>query len=183
VRGVDVVATDVTPPVGGWAEVLSAPAAAAARRFPERALVLCWPPYDDDAASYDALRAYRGEVVIHVGEPGGASGSIRFHRELALNWTVVEEWELPRWPRLDDRVVVYRRNAVRRPHTERDRCDRCRRFVPTGSLGRCDRCFERDPPALALRVGRHRAEYSEEQLAALPPALRTAFEASPTRLR
>jgi hypothetical protein len=192
-RGVDVVATDVAPPGAAanefhkrgrrpWTEVGEASGVETAGRHADRALVLCWPPYDDDAASWDTLRAYRGDVVIHVGEQGGASGSVRFHRELALNWTLVEQVDLPHWPRLEDRVHVYRRNAVRLPHRERDRCEECRRFLPTGSLGRCDRCFELRPPALALRVGRHRAEYSEELLEALPTALRIAFEASPDRI-
>ena len=144
--------------------------------------MLCWPPYEDDAASYEALRAYRGEVVIHIGERDGASGSVRFHRELALNWTVLEEVDLPHWPRLDDRLRVYRRSAVRRAQLQRDRCDECRRFVPTGALGRCQACFRRRPPALALRSGRHRAEFSQAMLDALPPALRKAYEASPYRI-
>ena len=59
----------------------------AARRHADRTLLLCWPPYDDDAASFEVLRAYRGDVVIHIGEI--ASGSVHFHRELALNWTLV----------------------------------------------------------------------------------------------
>lgn len=193
-RAVDAVAYDLFPPGGAgrneyhrqargpWAEVRQGSAVAAARRHPERTLVLCWPPYEDDAASYDALRAYGGDVVIHVGERGGASGSVRFHRELELNWTLLEQVDLPHWPRLDDRVLVYRRNPVRRPHVVRDRCDECRRFVPTGSLGRCDACFAQRPPALALRVGRHREEYSREVLDALHPALRRALESSPSRI-
>jgi hypothetical protein len=118
-----------------------------------------------------------------VGERAGASGSVRFHRELALNWTPVERVELPRWPRLDDRLTVYRRNPVRRRHAQRDRCPECGRFVPTGALGRCDACFAARPPALALRVGRHRREYAREELEALPRALRLAFERSPSRVR
>jgi len=92
-------------------------------------------------------------VVIHIGERDeGATGSVRFHRELALNWTLAEELELPHWPRLEDRVMVYRRNPRRRP------------------------------PALALRAGRHRVEYPREVVAAMPAALRKAFEASPNRI-
>jgi hypothetical protein len=191
-RGADAVATDLAPPGAGaanewhrharrrWTKVAQASAVDAVRRHRGRTLLLCWPPYDDDSAGYAPLRAYRGEIAIHVG--GEASGSVRFHRELALNWTLVEEVALPHWPRLDDRVHVYRRNEVRLPHRVRDRCDECRRFLPTGSLGRCDACFERRPPALALRAGRHRAEYTQEQLESLPPALRKAFEASPQRI-
>jgi hypothetical protein len=195
-RGADVLAFDAAPPGRKarnayhraarrpWTEVRRAESAAVARRHPERALFLCWPPFDDDRASYAALQAYRGDIVIHVGEPDeGATGSVRFHRELALNWTPVEALDLPRWPRLRDRVTVYRRNPQRRPHLERDRCIECRRFIPTGAIGRCDACFARRPPALALRVGRHRIEYPQEVVDAMPPALRKAFERSPSRIR
>ena len=49
----------------------------AARGHRERTLVLCWPPYDDDAASYAVLRAYRGDTLIYIGEPDeGATGSV-----------------------------------------------------------------------------------------------------------
>lgn len=167
-----------------WTAVQRMDSAEAARKHPERTLVLCWPPYQDDKASYEVLRAYRGDTVIHIGEPGeGATGSVRFHRELALNWTAVGEAALPNWPRLQDRVVVYRRNAVRLALRERDRCFECKKFMPTGALGRCDACFEKRPPALALRLGRHRVEYPRAVLEAMPPALRKAFESSPARIR
>ena len=199
-RGVDALAYDLAPPALGkrnaphnpyhrggrepWTEVWRATAATAARRHRERALVLCWPPYDDDAASYGALRAYRGDVVIHIGERDeGVTGSVRFHRELRLNWTVAEELDLPHWPRLQDRLMVYRRNAKRRPLVERDHCFECHRFIATGSIGRCDTCFALRPPALALRVGRHRVEYPQDVVDAMPPALRRAFAASRNRIR
>jgi len=195
-RGVDAVAYDLAPPGPRarntyhrrgrrpWIEVRRSSAVAAARRHRDRTLLLCWPPYDDDAASYAALRAYRGEVVIHIGERGeGATGSVRFHRELGLNWTLAEELELPHWPRLRDGVMIYRRNPLRRPLAERDRCFECKRFIRTGAIGRCEPCFARRPPALALRVGRHRIEYPQEVVDAMPAALRRAFEASPSRIK
>ena len=166
-----------------WTAIQHQSSVKAARRHADRTLVLCWPPYDDDAASYQTLRAYRGDVVIHIGEREGATGSVRFHRELALNWTLVEELELPHWPRLQDRVTVYRRNAIRRAHVARDRCFECQRYIATGAIGRCDACFRRRPPALALKVGRHRVEYPASVVQAMPPALRKAFETSPTRIR
>ena len=192
--GVDAVGYDLSPAGTGapnefhrrarraWTEVRQGSAVVAARRHPERTLLVCWPPYDDDAASYQPLRAYRGEIVVHLGEREGASGSVRFHRELALNWTPVEEVELPHWPGLDDRLTVYRRNPVRRRHSLRDRCPECGRLVPTGSIGRCDACFAARPPALALRAGRHRVEYTAEVVGTLPPPLRAAFERSAHRI-
>ena len=196
-RGVDALAYDLAPPgaasatriTGSGAAAMDRGAGSLRRRRPRAAMasarcVLCWPPYDDDAASYGALRAYRGDVVIHIGERDeGATGSVRFHRELALNWTLAEELELPHWPRLRDRLMVYRRNAERQPLAERDRCFECRRFIATGSIGRCDACFALRPPALALRVGRHRVEYPQEVVDAMPPALRKAFAASRNRIR
>lgn len=193
-RGVDAIGYDRSRPGGKnayhrsarkpWTPIGRASSVEAARRHEDRTLVLCWPPYDDDPASYDTLRAYRGDVLIHIGERDeGTTGSVRFHRELALNWTLVEELELPHWPRLQDRVMVYRRNAVRRAHVERDRCFECKRYMPTGAIGRCDPCFRRRPPALALKVGRHRVEYPEKVVQAMPRALRKAFEASPARIR
>jgi hypothetical protein len=194
-RGVDTLAYDIAPPGAGkknafhkkgrapWADVQRASAIEAARRHGDRSLLLCWPPFDDDAASYAALRAYRGDVVIHIGEADGATGSVRFHRELRLNWSLVEEVDLPHWPRLRDRLMVYRRNPARRAHVERDRCFECKRFLSTGAIGRCDWCFERRPTPLALQVGKHRVEYPQEVLEAMPAALRAAFEKSPNRIR
>lgn len=182
--GVDVLAFDLAPPRRTWTAVKRSDSVTAARRHPDRALLLCWPPYDDDRASYAALRGYRGDVLIHIGERGeGTTGSVRFHRELERNWALVEEVDLPHWPRLRDTLAVYRRNPERRAHVARDRCFECRRFIATGAIGRCDACFQRRPPALALRAGRHRIEYPKEVVEAMPRALRKAFEASPRRIR
>lgn len=194
-RGVDVMAYDAAPPGRSrndfhragrppWTEVRRASSVAAARRHGERTLLLCWPPYGDDAASYDVLRAYRGDTLIYIGEPDeGATGSVRFQRELGLNWTLTRAVALPRWPRLRDTLMVYRRNAERRPLTERDRCFQCRRFIATGAIGRCDWCFERRPAALVLQVGKHRVEYLQEMLDEMPRAQREALERAPNRIK
>jgi hypothetical protein len=194
-RGVDVLAYDIAPPAGEaaneyhrfarspWTSIEHADSMRAARRHGDRTLVLCWPPYDDDRASYAVLRAYHGDTLIYIGEPEGATGSVRFHRELTLNWSATDEVRLPNWPRLRDSLTVYRRNAVRRPLAERDRCFECHRFIATGAIGRCDACFTRNPSALALQVGRHRVEYLQEMLDAMPAERRRELEASPNRIR
>ena len=195
-RGIDAIAYDLSPPGGRgrnryhargrqpWTHIHCGSSVTAVRRHRDRTLVLCWPPLDDDTASYAALRAYAGELVIYIGEGSdGATGSVRFHRELDLNWTLVQQIDLPHWPRLRDRLMVYRRNPARVAHRYRDRCDECRRFVRTGSIGRCGQCFARRPPALALRRGKDRIEYARETLDAMPAALRRALEESPNRIR
>jgi hypothetical protein len=200
-HGADVLATDIAAPGprpagpqiagtselhGGrrpWTEVLTLDAVGAVRAHPDRALFLCWPPFDDDGASYTALRDYSGDVLAYIGDgPDGATGTVRLHRELALNWTPVEQSALPNWPGLRDRVVVYRRNPARRALGQRDRCLECGRYLPTGETGRCHRCFTRRPPAMALRVNNHRVEYPQDVVDAMPEGLRRAFERSPSLL-
>jgi hypothetical protein len=194
-RGADIVAYDALPPGRStknryhrdrepWTEVLRSSSVVVARRHSDRTLVLCWPPYGDDAASYHALRAYRGDTLIYIGEPDeGATGSVRFRRELALNWTLAHAVALPRWPKLRDTLMVYERNAVRRPLLQRDVCFACRRFIATGAIGRCDWCVGRRPAALVLQVGRHRVEYLQEMLDAMPRAQRETLERAPNRIR
>lgn len=180
-RGVDVVASDIAPGRTPWTEVAPGRAVAAVRASRDRTLFVCWPPYDDDGASYAAVRAYRGDVLLYAGgASGGPTGTVRFHAELGLNWTPVEQVAVPNWPGLRDRLFVYRRNPVRRPLTRRDRCAGCRRFLPTGSAGRCDACFARHPPAMALHINGHRVEYPREVVDAMPAGLRLAFERSPS---
>jgi len=192
-RGADIAAFDPTAPgpssafhreAGGtWTDVVPATTIEAVRRHRDRTLFLCWPPHDDDAASFGALRAYRGAVLVYVGEGrDGASGTLRFHRELALNWSATEIVGVSRWPGIADRLVVYRRNPVRRRHAERDRCFECGRFLPTGGVGRCDSCVALRPAALAVRVGEHRVEYPASEVEAMPPGLRRALERSPNRI-
>ncbi|HYQ67567.1 hypothetical protein [Actinophytocola sp.] len=188
-RGVDVRPTDAEPAGdtyhrGGrvWTEVTRAVAVDAVNAWPDRTLLVCWPPPDDDAAGYAAVRAYAGDTVLYIG--GGAdgpTGTARLHRELDLNWTVTDELALPSWPGIPDRLTVWRRSPVRRPLRIRDRCPQCTRFVPTGWTGRCDRCVHARPAALALRSGAHRIEYTREMLVRMPAALRAALERSTAR--
>jgi hypothetical protein len=164
--------------------VQTADSLAAVRESPGRTLFLCWPPHDDDTASYAALRAYQGNRFLYLGGgAGGPTGTARFHAELELNWSPVEQVAIPNWPGLHDRLIVYRRNAIRRPLSIRSRCATCHRFMPTGAAGRCDSCFARHPPAMALRVNGLRVEYPREVVDAMPAGLRLAFERSPSLIR
>lgn len=188
-RGVDVQPTDAEPTDNTyhrdgreWTEVTRSVAVDAVKAWPDRTLLICWPPPDDDTAGYAAVRAYTGDTVLYIG--GGAdgpTGTARLHRELDLNWTVSDELALPSWPGIPDRLTVWRRSSVRRPLWIRDRCPQCTRFVSTGSIGRCDRCVRTKPAALTLRSGTHRIEYSRTMVERMPAALRAALEKSTAR--
>ena len=65
---------------------------------------------------------------------------------------------------------------------QRDRCAGCRRFLPTGSAGRCGRCLTRTPPAMALRVNGQLVEYPRAVVDAMPTGLRLALERSQVRV-
>ncbi len=192
--GGNAVATDLAPPgddaghtyhpgpVQTWAPVSPMAAVEAVKSHPDRVPLLCWPPYGDDDASYAVLRACRSPLLVHVGDANQATGSVRFHRELSLNWSPVDVVPLPPWPGIGDRLTVYRRNPQRRRHTVRDRCHQCGAFLPTGAVGRCPRCREQRPAALTLSAGEHRMELTEKMLAGMHPALRAALERSSNRV-
>jgi hypothetical protein len=118
-RGVEVRATDAAPPDRSdnayhhtdraWSRVERMSAVRAVRTY-RGTLLMCWPPPEDDAAGYAALRAYRGEVLLYVGgNVNGPTGTVCLHRELELNWTVTDEVALPSWPGIPDRLTVWRR--------------------------------------------------------------------------
>ena len=191
--GGDIVAYDLAPPsLGGnafhprsrrtWTPVQPGSAVEAVRAHRDRALFLCWPPFDDDAASHDALRAYRGDVLYYAGDGEvAATGSVRFRSELDLNWERERSIALPGWPRIDDRLSVYRRRPGPRTRAAAQQCPTCSRYVASGSIGRCTACRERRPAALALRRGRHVLEWSTTDLQQLPLVLVRALERSPSR--
>jgi SAM-dependent methyltransferase len=76
----------------------------------DHALMLCWPPYNDDTAAV-ALDRYRGQTVIYIGEHGGCTGDDVFHEALDAKWALEARYEIPQWEGLHDAVFVYRRPA------------------------------------------------------------------------
>lgn len=119
--GVDILAYDVSPVQSGgnayhigarksWAEVTTADETVA-RLYPQRTLFLCWPP-DINECAYNAVRLYKGNTIIYVGEgPGGCTGSKAFHDELAAHWHLVEQVSIPQWTGTYDSMFIYSRKA------------------------------------------------------------------------
>lgn len=116
--GVDILAYDQYPPGGGeqnrwhhspttFFNVAKADAEVAGKH-PDRTLFLCWPPWGMDVASR-ALRSYRGDTVIYVGDEGLSSGTPEFYQELAAAFTKVRVLAIPQWPGIRDRLEVWQR--------------------------------------------------------------------------
>ena len=119
VAGADVLAFDTYPlryaesgwwrPGMGepWTEVLRG-GPERAGRYPDRTLLLIWPPMSDMAER--ALRACRGSTVAYVGEgDGGCTGDRAFHAALERDWRVEREVSLPQWWGIHDDLTIYRR--------------------------------------------------------------------------
>jgi hypothetical protein len=115
--GGDVVAYDAAPPetvdnrfcnqIQYFDVVPGGPETAAL--FPERALLLCWPPYRESFAD-ECLQAYLGDTVIFIGElEGGCCASDAFWLRLDDEFDKVGDVVAPQWPGVHDEVVVYRR--------------------------------------------------------------------------
>lgn len=77
--------------------------------YPDRALFLCWPPYDNLMA-YNCLKHFSGKYLIYIGEnEGGCNGCDRFFNKLKNNYKLVEKYQNPRWNLLKDLIYVYER--------------------------------------------------------------------------
>ncbi len=131
--GVDVVAYDLKPPhqehnyyhslspektalrESIFFDVQQMEAVPAVERHPDRTLFLCWPPYATSMAA-QALRSYRGDRVIYIGEGGsGCTGCAEFHALLESEWDEIATHRLVQWYGICDWVTVYERAAEPRP--------------------------------------------------------------------
>lgn len=119
-RGVDVRAFDLKPPslqstknywyknIEPWSRVEYG-GAPTSNRFPERSLMLSWPPYGSPMAS-TALRNYYGDTLIYIGESyGGCCADNKFFTCVEKEWTEVANVMLPQWEGLHDMLWVYQR--------------------------------------------------------------------------
>lgn len=90
----------------------------------DRTLLLCWPPYSEQhrpatlaaqkdhlrqCMAYKALRAWRGDRVVYVGEWRSCTAGWAFHDLLERRYRTVAEISLPTWPGIVDRLSVHER--------------------------------------------------------------------------
>ena len=131
-RGVQCEMSDLHPPADGRnrfcgaaiAQVEQGGGAETAARFASHALLLVWPyslvmegeeGAGEEPWDAEALAAYRGDVVCHVGELapkfGTRTTSEAFARRLDADFELQETVALPNWPHMHDELTIWRRRV------------------------------------------------------------------------
>lgn len=65
-------------------------------------LMLSFPPPPPSEVAEAALRRFQGKWLLFLGEWRGCTGSSGFFNLLEAGWTVLETFEVPRWPMMED---------------------------------------------------------------------------------
>jgi len=74
-----------------------------------RALFLCWPPYDTSMA-YDCVSKYQGNTLIYIGENrGGCNANDDFFNFVSKNFKLDCRIDMAQWKGLHDDLYIYRR--------------------------------------------------------------------------
>ena len=60
-----------------------------------------------------AVRAFCGETIVHVGEWRGDTGDHHFESELAANWELQTRLPLPNWGDTAEDLTVWKRRKAR----------------------------------------------------------------------
>jgi hypothetical protein len=116
-RGVDYLATDAYPDrenryfvgIKAWSVVEKRPAIEAVRCYPDRTLLMSWPEYSEPWA-VEALKEYKGDIFIYVGEEeGGCCADDDFFEHLGNYWDEREQLDMPQFFGLHDVAIVYER--------------------------------------------------------------------------
>lgn len=78
----------------------------------DKALMLCWPNYDDPFA-FNATIEYmrnKGKTLIYIGESTwGCTGCNKFHKLLDKCWKLEKVIDIPQWSMIHDRLYIYTR--------------------------------------------------------------------------
>jgi hypothetical protein len=83
---------------------------AAARRHPDRALMLCWPAHNEPWAA-STLHAYTGDLFIYIGQPqGGHCADDTFFQLLGRTWIPIgSSTRHISWRHANSTMTAYRR--------------------------------------------------------------------------
>jgi hypothetical protein len=114
-RGVDMLVTDKSPKKWGywtWKKkwtLVERHDHRIAKKANDSALLMIWPDYND-AWAEKALKGYRGDTVIYIGEGhGGCTADDGFHELLDKKWTKHDTVNIPTWWGVRDYLMLYKR--------------------------------------------------------------------------
>ena len=116
-RGVNYLATDAHPGRGNkyfagakaWSKVETRTAVEAVRCYLDRTLLMCWPEYCE-TWPVEALKEYKGDIFIYIGEEeGGCCADDDFFEYLHSHWDEREELDMPQFFGLHDVAIIYER--------------------------------------------------------------------------
>lgn len=116
--GLDVVGADVANDgegaygsgLGRCCPIEAMDGATAVTRYPERDVFCSWPSQDQTWA-LEAVRALNvGRAFALIGDgPQGVTGTPELYADLAARFEQVADVEIPRFPRMNDRLTIHRR--------------------------------------------------------------------------
>lgn len=72
----------------------------------ECTLFLCWPPYDNSMA-FDIAEKHIGRYLIYIGEEDGCTADRQFRILLDKKYRLVEEYRIPHFRYIYDKLFVY----------------------------------------------------------------------------
>jgi len=82
------------------------------KKHPHHTLMLCWAPYGEPMA-YNALKKYKGDTLIYIGEGwGGCCADDDFWELVKREWVVVCHHHIEKWDGIRDFCAVYKRKGV-----------------------------------------------------------------------
>lgn len=78
------------------------------KKYPDRNLFLCWPPYLSTCA-LNTLKNFKGKFVIYVGEFFGCTACDKFHQLLQKNFIEINRINIPQFWGIHDFVYIFER--------------------------------------------------------------------------
>jgi hypothetical protein len=104
---VDIVPTDNTEYENTYAKINIIDSVSAVKKYNTNVLMTIFPPYNDKMA-YNALKKFKGEKVVYIGESaGGCTGCDKFHDLLQLEWKLEKKIDLQVWFGMRDALYLY----------------------------------------------------------------------------
>jgi len=70
--------------------------------------MMVWEPLNSPMA-YNSLKAFKGNLLVWIGEYRGCCGNYAFFTELEENWKEVAHIDMPVWTEIHDMCLIFQR--------------------------------------------------------------------------